>query len=151
MLSDKKKDVRKKGLSVDKFIIESLERRQMMDGAPGDIVLPGGIEQPEAVIEAPAVIGEIEQPVNVTPNDADFLTKASFKQLANTEFVRNPETGLYVAEDSGELVKSVNKGLIVKPQKSLDIQQPAPLSVADIQALLSIDPDNLGGKGNTKV
>ena len=57
MLSDKKKDVRKKGLSVDKFIIESLERRQMMDGAPGDIVLPGGIEQPEAVIEAPAVIG----------------------------------------------------------------------------------------------
>ena len=29
----------------------------MMDGAAGDIVLPGGIEQPEAVIEAPAVIG----------------------------------------------------------------------------------------------
>ena len=81
----------------------------------------------------------------------DFLTRASIKQLANTEFVRNPETGLYVAEDSGELVKSVNKGLIVKPQKSLDIQQPAPLSVADIQALLSIDPDNLGGSGNTKV
>ena len=81
----------------------------------------------------------------------DFLTRASIKQLANTEFVRNPETGLYVAEDSGETVKSVNKDLIVKPQKSLDIQQPAPLSAADIQALLSIDPDNLGGSGNTKV
>ena len=122
-----------------------------MDGAPGDIVLLGGIEQPEAVIEAPAVIGEIEQPVNVTPNDADFLTRASIKQLANTEFVRNPETGLYVAEDSGELVKSVNKDLIINPQKNFEIQQSAPLSAADIQALLSIDPDNLGGKGNTKV
>lgn len=151
MLSDKKKDVRKKGLSVDKFIIESLERRQMMDGASGDIVLPGGIEQPEAVIEAPAVIGEIEQPVNETPNDADFLTRASIKQLANTEFVRNPETGLYVAEDSGEIVKSVNRDLIVNPQKSLDIQQSAPLSAADIQALLSIDPDNMGGSDNIKV
>ena len=75
----------------------------------------------------------------------------TIKKTTNPEFVHNPETGLYVAEDSGELVKSVNKGLIVKPQKSLDIQQPAPLSVADIQALLSIDPDNLGGKGNTKV
>ena len=81
----------------------------------------------------------------------DFLTRASIKQLANTEFVRNPETGLYEAEDSGELVKSVNKDLIINPQKSLDIQQPAPLSAADIQALLSIDPDNLGGSGNTKV
>ena len=69
----------------NQFIIESLERRQMMDGAPGDIVLPGGIEQPEAVIEAPAVIGEIEQPVNVTPNDADFLTRASIKQLLPTQ------------------------------------------------------------------
>lgn len=133
------------------FIIESLERRQMMDGAPGDIVLPGGIEQPEAVIEAPAVIGEIEQPVNVTQNDADFLTKASIRQLANTEFVRNSETGLYVAEDSGETVKSVNKDLIINPQKNFEIQQSAPLSAADIQALLSIDPDNLGGSGNTKV
>ena len=56
-----------------------------------------------------------------------------------------------MAEDSGELVKSVNKDLIVKPQKSLDIQQSAPLSAADIQALLSIDPDNMGGKGETKV
>lgn len=135
----------------NQFIIESLERRQMMDGAPGDIVLPGGIEQPEAVIEAPAVIGEIEQPVNVTPNDADFLTRASIKQLASIEFVRNPETGLYVAEDSGELVKSVNKDLIINPQKNFEIQQSAPLSAADIQALLSIDPDNMGGKGNTKV
>lgn len=135
----------------NQFIIESLERRQMMDGAPGDIVLPGGIEQPEAVIEAPAVIGEIEQPVNVTPNDADFLTRASIRQLVNTEFVRNPETGLYVAEDSGELVKSVNKDLIINPQKNFEIQQSAPLSAADIQALLSIDPDNLGGTGETKV
>ena len=81
----------------------------------------------------------------------DFLTRASIRQLANTEFVRKLETGLYVAEDSGEIVKSVNKDLIVNPQKSLDIQQPAPLSAADIQALLSIDPDNLGGSGNTKV
>jgi hypothetical protein len=145
------KELDKKNFVPNQFIIESLERRQMMNGAPGDIVLPGGIEQPEAVIEAPAVIGEIEQPVNVTPNDADFLTKASFKQLANTEFVRNPETGLYVAEDSGELVKSVNKDLIINPQKNFEIQQSAPLSVADIQALLSIDPDNLGGSGNTKV
>lgn len=72
----------------NQFIIESLEQRQMMNGAAGDIVLPGGIEQPEAVIEAPAVIGEIEQSVNVTPNDADFLTRANIKQLANTEFVR---------------------------------------------------------------
>ena len=135
----------------NQFIIESLERRQMMDGAPGDIVLPGGIEQPEAVIEAPAVIGKIEQPVNVTPNGADFLTKASIRQLATTEFVRNPETGLYVAEDSGEIVKSVNKDLIINPQKNLETQQSAPLSAADIQALLSIDPDNLGGKGETKV
>ena len=95
--------------------------------------------------------GGIEQPVNVTPNDADFLTRASIKQLANTEFVRNPETGLYVAEDSGELVKSVNKDLIINPQKNLEIQQSAPLSAADIQALLSIDPDNLGGSGNIKV
>ena len=133
------------------FIIESLERRQMMDGAPGDIVLPGGIEQPEAVIEAPAVIGEIEQSVNVTQNDADFLTRASIKQLANTEFVRNLETGLYVAEDSGEIVKSVNKDLVINPQKNLATQQSAPLGAADIQALLSIDPDNLGGSGNTKV
>lgn len=133
------------------FIIESLERRQMMDGAPGVILTPDGIEQLEAVIEAPAVIGEIEQPVNVTPNDADFLTKASIRQLANTEFVRNPETGLYVAEDSGEIVKSVNKDLIINPQKNFEIQQSAPLSAADIQALLSIDPDNLGGKGDTKV
>lgn len=76
----------KKNSVPNQFIIESLERRQMMDGAPGDI------EQPEAVIEAPAVIGEIEQPVNVPPNDADFLTRASIRQLANTEFVRNPET-----------------------------------------------------------
>ena len=135
----------------NQFIIESLERRQMMDGAPGDIVLPGGIEQPEAVIEAPAVIGEIEQPVNVTPNDADFLTRASIKQLAYIEFVRNPDTGLYVAEDSGEIVKSVNKDLIINPQKNFEIQQSAPLSAADIQALLSIDPDNLGVKGDTKV
>lgn len=151
MRSDKKKDVRKKGLSVDKFIIESLERRQMMDGALGVILTSDGIEQPEAVIEAPAVIGEIEQPVNVTPNDADFLTKASIKQLANTEFVRNPETGLYVAEDSGELVKPVNKDLIINPQKKLETQQSSSLSAADIQALLSIDPDNMGGSGNTKV
>ena len=82
---------------------------------------------------------------------ADFLTRASIKQLANTEFVRNPETGLYVAEDSGELVKPVNKDLIINPQKNFEIQQSAPLSAADIQALLSIDPDNLGGKGETKV
>ena len=133
------------------FLIRSFACALMMDGAPGDIVLPGGIEQPEAVVEAPAVIGEIEQPVNVTPNDADFLTRASIKQLANTEFVRNPETGLYVAEDSGELVKSVNKDLIINPQKNFEIQQSAPLSAADIQAMLSIDPDNLGGSGNTKV
>jgi hypothetical protein len=145
------KELDKKNFVPNQFIIESLERRQMMNGAPGDIVLPGGIEQPEAVIEAPAVIGEIEQPVNVTPNDADFLTRACIKQLANTEFVRNPETGLYVAEDSGELVKSVNKDLIINPQKNFEIQQSAPLSAADIQALLSIDPDNLGGKGETKV
>ena len=82
---------------------------------------------------------------------ADFLTRASIKQLANTEFVRNPETGLYVAEDSGEIVKSVNKDLIINPQKNFEIQQSAPLSAADIQALLSIDPDNLGGSGNIKV
>ena len=81
----------------------------------------------------------------------DFLTRASIKQLANTEFVRNPETGLYVAEDSGETVKSVNKDLIINPQKNFEIQQSAPLSAADIQVLLSIDPDNLGGKGDTKV
>ncbi len=135
----------------NQFIIESLERRQMMDGAAGDIVLPGGIEQPESVIEAPAVNGYIEPPVYVTTNDADFLTRASIKQLANTEFVRNPETGLYVAEDSGEIVKSVNKDLIINPQKNFEIQQSAPLSAADIQALLSIDPDNLGVKGDTKV
>lgn len=133
------------------FLIRGFACALMMDGAPGGIVLPDGIEQPEAVIEAPAVIGEIEQPINVTPNDADFLTKASIRQLANTEFVRNPETGLYVAEDSGELVKSVNKDLIINPQKNFEIQQPAPLSAADIQALLSIDPDNLGGSGTTKV
>ena len=59
--------------------------------------------------------------------------------------------GLYVAENSGELVKPVNKDLIINPQKNFEIQQSAPLSVADIQALLSIDPDNLGGKGETKV
>jgi hypothetical protein len=145
------KELDKKNFVPNQFIIESLERRQMMNGAPGDIVLPGGIEQPEAVIEAPAVIGEIEQPVNVTPNDADFLTRACIKQLAKTEFVRNPETGLYVAEDSGELVKSVNKDLIINPQKNFEMQQSASLSVADIQALLSIDPDNLGGQGDTKV
>lgn len=135
----------KKNSVPNPFIIESLEWRQMMDGAPGEIVLP------DAVIEAPAVIGEIEQPVNVTPNDSDFLTKASIRQLANTEFVRNPETGLYLAEDSGELVKSVNKDLIINSQKNLDIQRSAPLSAADIQALLSIDPDNLGGSGDAKV
>lgn len=39
------------------FLIRSFACALMMDGAPGDIVLPGGIEQPEAVIEAPAVIG----------------------------------------------------------------------------------------------
>ena len=39
----------------------------------------------------------------------------------------------------------------LNPQKNFEIQQSAPLSSADIQALLSIDPDNLGGKGNTKV
>jgi hypothetical protein len=127
------------------FLIRGFACALMMDGAPGEIVLP------DAVIEAPAVIGEIEQPVNVTPNDADFLTRASIKQLANTEFVRNPETGLYVAEDSGEIVKSVNKDLIINPQKNLEIQQSAPLSAADIQALLSIDPDNMGDKGETKV
>ena len=33
----------KKNSVPNQFIIESLERRQMMDGAPGDIVLPGGI------------------------------------------------------------------------------------------------------------
>ena len=135
----------------NQFIIESLERRQMMDGALGDIVLPGGIEQPEAVIEAPLLVTETASAVETTTYDSDFLTRASIKQLANTEFVRNPETGLYVAEDSGELVKSVNKDLIINPQKNFEIQQSAPLSAADIQALLSIDPDNLGGKGETKV
>ena len=39
------------------FLIRSFACALMMDGAAGDIVLPGGIEQPEAVIEAPAVIG----------------------------------------------------------------------------------------------
>lgn len=39
----------------------------------------------------------------------------------------------------------------LNPQKNLETQQSAPLSAADIQALLSIDPDNLGGKGETKV
>ena len=120
------------------FLIRSFACALMMDGASGDIVLPGGIEQPEAVIEAPAVIGV-------------WAARASIKQLANTEFVRNPETGLYVAEDSGETVKSVNKDLIINPQKNFEIQQSALLSAADIQALLSIDPDNLGGKGETKV
>ena len=75
----------------------------------------------------------------------------TIKKTTNPEFVHNPETGLYVAEDSGELVKPVNKDLIINPQKNFEIQQPAPLSAADIQALLSIDPDNLGGKGNIKV
>ena len=56
-----------------------------------------------------------------------------------------------MAEDFGELVKSVNKDLIINPQKNFEIQQSAPLSAADIQALLSIDPDNLGVKGDTKV
>ena len=41
-----------------------------------------------------------------------------------------------------ELVKPVNKDLIINPQKNFEIQQSAPLSAADIQALLSIDPDN---------
>ena len=40
---------------------------------------------------------------------------------------------------------------LINPQKNFEIQQSAPLSAADIQALLSIDPDNLGGSGNTKV
>ncbi len=40
---------------------------------------------------------------------------------------------------------------LINPQKNFEIQQSAPLSAADIQALLSIDPDNLGGKGETKV
>ena len=40
---------------------------------------------------------------------------------------------------------------LINPQKYFEIQQSAPLSAADIQALLSIDPDNLGGKGETKV
>ena len=141
----------KKNSVPNQFIIESLERRQMMDGAPGDIVLSGGIEQPEAVIEAPLLVTETASAVETTTYDSDFLTKASIRQLANTEFVRNPETGLYVAEDSGEIVKSVNKDLIINPQKNFEIQQSAPLSASNIQALLSIDPDNLGGKGNTKV
>ena len=123
----------------------------MMDGAPGDIVLPGGVEQPDAVIEAPLLVTETASAVETTTYDSDFLTKASIRQLANTEFVRNPETGLYVAEDYGEIVKSVNKDLIINPQKNFETQQSAPLSAADIQALLSIDPDNLGGSGNTKV
>ena len=135
----------------NQFIIESLERRQMMNGAPGVILTPDGIEQPEAVIEAPLLVTETASAVETTTYDSDFLTRASIKQLANTEFVRNPETGLYVAEDSGEIVKSVHKDLIINPQKSFEIQQSAPLSAADIQALLSIDPDNLGGSGNTKV
>ena len=50
-----------------------------------------------------------------------------------------------------ELVKPVNKDLIINPQKNFEIQQSAPLSAADIQALLSIDLDNMGGKGETKV
>lgn len=133
------------------YLIERLEPRILMNGDPGLMSPEGEIVLPDAVIEAPAVIGEIEQPVNVTPNDADFLTRASIKQLANTEFVRNPETGLYVAEDSGEIVKSVNKDLIINPQKNFEIQQSAPLSAADIQALLSIDPDNLGDQSDTKV
>ena len=40
---------------------------------------------------------------------------------------------------------------LINPQKNFEIQQSAPLSAADIQALLSIDPDNLGGSGNIKV
>jgi hypothetical protein len=135
----------------NQFIIESLEQRQMMNGAPGVILTPDGIEQPEAVIEAPLLVTETASAVETTTYDSDFLTKASIRQLANTEFVRTPETGLYVAEDSGEIVKSVNRDLIINPQKNLEIQQSAPLSAADIQALLSIDPDNLGGKGETKV
>lgn len=135
----------------DPYLIERLEPRILMNGDSGLMSPAGEIVLPEAVIEAPAVIGEIEQSVNVTPNDADFLTKASIRQLANTEFVRNPETGLYVAEDSGELVKSVNKDLIINQQKNLETQPSAPLSAADIQALLSIDPDNLGGSGDAKV
>jgi hypothetical protein len=71
--------------------------------------------------------------------------------FANVATYGNVSAGLYVAEDSGEIVKSVNKDLIINPQKSFEIQQSAPLSAADIQALLSIDPDNLGGSGNTKV
>jgi hypothetical protein len=72
----------------NQFIIESLERRQMMDGAAGDIVLPGGIEQPEAVIEAPLLVTKTASAVETTTYDSDFLTKASIRQLANTEFVR---------------------------------------------------------------
>ncbi len=43
----------------------------------------------------------------------------TIKKTTNPEFVHNSETGLYVAEDSGELVKPVNKDLIINPQKNL--------------------------------
>lgn len=66
----------------------------MMDGAPGDIVLPGGIEQPEAVIEAPAVIGEIEQPVNVIPNAFATITwYANSLPLSEVIVLSNPLYG----------------------------------------------------------
>jgi len=86
--------------------------------------------------------------------EVDFdlnLARSLGDGFANVATYGNVSAGLYVAEDSGELVKSVNKDLIINPQKNFEIQQSAPLSAADIQALLSIDPDNLGGSGNTKV
>lgn len=58
---------------------------------------------------------------------------------------------LSVGAGSGGLIKSVNADQVFKLQDISEIHRSAPLSAADIQALLSIDPDNLGGSGNTKV
>ena len=86
--------------------------------------------------------------------EVDFdlnLARSLGDGFANVATYGNVSAGWYVAEDSGETVKSVNKDLIINPQKNFEIQQSAPLSAADIQALLSIALENLGGSGNTKV
>lgn len=127
------------------YKIESLEKREMLSATAEDAAVDWINEQ---------VITEVSTNLNLSENDIVKVggTNLSINDLINGSFVlTSSDVQLTKQGNTDYYDVLLSDDIIINPQKSFEIQQSAPLSAADIQALLSIDPDNLGGSGNIKV
>ena len=135
----------KKGKISNNYSVEPLEPRFMLSATAEDAAVDWINQQ---------LITEITTSINLSESESvkhngsnlsinDLISGSFALTSSDVQLTKQGNTDYYDVLLSDDI--------IINPQKSFEIQQSAPLSAADIQALLSIDPDNLGGSGNIKV